>query len=172
MKIEKAEDKELVKDCSADYGDIRRAATRIILEKYEEEIRKKIYSPIYIEQKDDSVTVYETQFKTTLAAWQLVPFPSCEGIVISCSAYVGLNRRRFGFGKLFTQIREEIAAKAGYSRIMATTRQTNLIENHILLSRKWKYEDDNGFYMHRHSARLLIWHKDLENVTLAYDNEQ
>ena len=172
-------DLEIINDVSADYGEQRAAATRIVVEKYAKEIKKKTctdFKIIPILNNKDFTRLQTVGYGDRLIAeWQLSPFPGNNSIVVSSNALVGFDFRRRGLGLLTTTMREEIAALAGFSMIMATTAETNLFENHILISRKWELKKDykvggyirsQSFYNHRNNHNVCLWTKILDNVTV------
>jgi len=160
-------DLEIVQDCSADYTEQRKAAARIIFAKHYPTLHNKYFADMELIEcygGSDFSRIQTVKDKHVVAEWRLSPMPGCEAIMISSNVLVGFDCRKRGIGLLTTQMREEIAALAGYSMIMATTAAHNVIEGHILLTRNWQMMKEYGFYNYRNSHNVLVWTKELPNV--------
>lgn len=67
----------------------------------------------------------------------LTLMPGNRRILISHDSYVNYLDRGKGIGKKMLNLREEIAKEVGVNLLLATVRDDNAAENHILLTDGW-----------------------------------
>lgn len=54
------------------------------------------------------------------------PMPGCCGIIVSHHTYLNRDKRSSGFSEPFRNLKEELAKKLGYTRMIATTQMDNV----------------------------------------------
>src|SRR5271163_4328452 len=87
--------------------------------------------------------------------FQLTFMPGNRRVLISSNVRVYFEYRGKGYGRKGLALREEIAREAGVNLLMATVRNDNVIENHLLSTSGWKKLLD------RSETKVSLWGKEL-----------
>lgn len=72
-----------------------------------------------------------------IGAFSLQSFPACTSIVISVGCFVAEEFKGMGYGKALNKLRVKAMSLAGFERILATVRDDNEAEKHILMVNGW-----------------------------------
>ena len=88
-------------------------------------------------------------------AFRLSLMPGNRRVLISHSVTIYPAYRGKGIGRKYLKLREEIAREAGINLLLATVRNDNLAETHLLQSEGWKKLTDRN-------TGVSLWGKELE----------
>ena len=107
-----------------------------------------------------TVHVSATNAAVYVVRFSLSELPGCCGYLVSHNLRVAAEYHNRGIGKLFQEIKFEIARIFGYSYLMCTTTQHNTVENHILTQYGWKqtHSGKNA----RTGNQLYMWVKSID----------
>lgn len=103
------------------------------------------------------VYVSATSAAVYVVRFSLSELPGCCGYLVSHNLRVCPEYRNRGVGKLFQEIKFEMAKTFGYTYLMCTTTQHNEVENHILTQYGWQ-QIHSGINA-RTSNQLYMWVK-------------
>lgn len=94
--------------------------------------------------------------KKIISSFSLSSFPGCNTVAISHNVYVYDDFKGKGYGAELLKLRLRALSLAGFQRVLATVRQDNLIEEHILEGNSWKplFSFDS-----EHQGRVVMWER-------------
>jgi hypothetical protein len=101
--------------------------------------------------------INERRFSVTHAngAFSLTFMAGNRRVLISHDVRINSASRGKGLGRKMLQMRQEIAREAGVNLILATVKNENSIENHLLESDGWKK------FLDRKETGVSLWGKEL-----------
>lgn len=103
----------------------------------------------HVNQVGDSFLAFRLQ-----GAFELTLMPGNSRVLISQKSIVYPEFRGLGLGKQYLELREEVARKASCNLLLATVRNDNAVEIHLLESHGWKR------YNNRDTG-VSLWGKEL-----------
>lgn len=86
--------------------------------------------------------------------WTFTLMPGNRRVLISQHAFVHPGRRGKGYGRRYLRWRAEIADEIGCNLLLATVREDNIVQTHLLESEGWKR------YNNRDTG-VSLWGKEL-----------
>lgn len=90
----------------------------------------------------------------TQTVFRLTFMPGNRRVLISSQVQVDLALRGKGLGRKYLAIREEVAREAGVNLLLATVREDNTIEIHLLETSGWKRYN-------KRETGVCLWGKEL-----------
>jgi len=81
--------------------------------------------------------------------------PGNRRVLVSHYSYINHDARNKGFGKRLLIVREEVAKAAGVNLLLATVKNENAVEVHLLKSNGWKR------FTNRRDTKTSLWGKQL-----------
>lgn len=94
-----------------------------------------------------------SKFGGCVCRFYLAELPGCCGILVSYQTHVWKEYRNKGINTFLQEIKEDIARENGFTRLMATTIDSNDAEKHILEKTGWKEVDR---FVNRRSGNTVI----------------
>ena len=118
-----------------------------------------VLNPDDIEGKDKFGSPHK--YPEWVASMSFTAFAGCEcAVVISHDSYVSAKWQGKGLGKMLLRLREQALERAKVSQVLATVRDDNAKEIHLLESAGWKrLADWKGRY---YGGRASLWGKTLD----------
>ncbi len=127
---------EILANCSASRSDQIVAALQTVRELHSS---REWFVFEYVKCKDESVRVsVYSPTQEWIGDFKLEPFPGINNVIVSTQVVIEEKQRGKGWGRLLNRLRVRAMSLAGYSRMLATVRNDNLGEEHILETNGWK----------------------------------
>lgn len=102
------------------------------------------------------------QNSVLLAEFNMRDFHDTESIAIVFRCFVALKFRRRGLGQYLHRLRIRFAKDQKINFLMATTRQTNPVQNHIMKKNGWKIVE--SYTTDHHKEEMYLWMLDVKSA--------